>query len=102
MFRPPRNPPLFPYPTLFRSENRFIPTASVYYSFPAVLAFAALGPAWDFARASRRWIGRLLLAGFLAVFATHILLGANLLAFGGDRKSTRLNSSHLVISYAVF
>src|SRR5256885_5453412 len=25
-----------------------------------------------------------------------------LLAFSGDRKSTRLNSSHLVISYAVF
>src|SRR5256885_10397303 len=24
------------------------------------------------------------------------------MAFGGDRKSTRLNSSHLVISYAVF
>src|SRR2546426_4144639 len=26
----------------------------------------------------------------------------DLLAFEGDRKSTRLNSSHLVISYAVF
>src|SRR2546426_4756265 len=26
----------------------------------------------------------------------------NLFIYGGDRKSTRLNSSHLVISYAVF
>jgi hypothetical protein len=67
-------------------ENRFIPSASVYYSFPAVLAFAALGPAWDFARSSRRFIGRALLAGFFAVFATHMLLGANLLAFGGLRN----------------
>ncbi len=67
-------------------ENRFVPTASVYYSFPAVLAFAALGPAWDFARGSRRWTGRLLLAVFLGVFATHILLSANLLAFGGLRN----------------
>src|SRR5256885_11688335 len=29
-------------------------------------------------------------------------LGDHLLDLGGDRKSTRLNSSHLVISYAVF
>src|SRR5256885_7393592 len=28
--------------------------------------------------------------------------GARAAAFPGDRKSTRLNSSHLVISYAVF
>src|SRR6266446_4088147 len=31
-----------------------------------------------------------------------LLQGALLLAAAGDRKSTRLNSSHLVISYAVF
>src|SRR5256885_2776351 len=31
-----------------------------------------------------------------------VLVLAALLAAGGDRKSTRLNSSHLVISYAVF
>src|SRR5256885_10408009 len=41
-------------------------------------------------------------------FATGALLGAALLGLlpeamaGADRKSTRLNSSHLVISYAVF
>src|SRR2546426_4711842 len=32
----------------------------------------------------------------------NLLFGAPLLLALGDRKSTRLNSSHLVISYAVF
>src|SRR5256885_3061506 len=31
-----------------------------------------------------------------------LIMWANLLISGLDRKSTRLNSSHLVISYAVF
>src|SRR5436190_11386856 len=31
-----------------------------------------------------------------------VLVGLGLLFFGADRKSTRLNSSHTVISYAVF
>jgi hypothetical protein len=66
--------------------SRYIPTASVYYSFPGVLAFCALGPAWDFARASYRPAAGLLLAAFLGVFATHIVLSANLLAFGGMRN----------------
>ncbi|MEO8368649.1 MAG: hypothetical protein ABI806_05590 [Candidatus Solibacter sp.] len=67
-------------------SSRYIPTASVYYSFPAVLAFAALGPAWDFTRASRRPVAKLVLGAFLAVFATHILLGVNLLGFGALRN----------------
>jgi 4-amino-4-deoxy-L-arabinose transferase-like glycosyltransferase len=76
----------FAWHVTYAVENRFIPTASVYYSFPAVLAFGAFGPAWDFARNSRGWVGRLLLAGFLAVSSTHIVLGGNLLAFGGLRN----------------
>src|SRR5256885_7370371 len=43
---------------------------------------------------------RILIAQFLVMAATSALLCA--LALLGDRKSTRLNSSHLVISYAVF
>src|SRR5256885_4658464 len=31
-----------------------------------------------------------------------LALAASVASCGGDRKSTRLNSSHLVISYAVF
>ena len=67
-------------------QNRFIPTASVYYSFPAVIAAGALGPAWDRARSSTRWTGRVLLVGFFAAFLTHIVLGSNLLFFGGLRN----------------
>src|SRR5258707_11346631 len=67
--RPPRST-LFPYTTLFRSENS-----------PATLPGHLIG---DIARATRikrrvRFLHRL-----------------------GDRKSTRLNSSHANISYAVF
>src|SRR5256885_5351703 len=61
--RPPRST-LFPYTTLFRSQNRF-------------------GGAAARARASEP-------------------LAHAREAVAKDRKSTRLNSSHLVISYAVF
>src|SRR5256885_13039466 len=72
--RPPRST-LFPYTTLFRSATDS-KTATVVVSnvAPTVLAFAG---------------------------AT-ILRGETYGASGRDRKSTRLNSSHLVISYAVF
>src|SRR5205807_10283131 len=77
MIRPPPRSTLFPYTTLFRSD-------------PGV----AIGLAWTptggevlFVEASRMaGTGSLTLTGQL----------------GEDRKSTRLNSSHLVISYAVF
>src|SRR2546426_2940068 len=35
-------------------------------------------------------------------FHSEYRIGDSMLMIGGDRKSTRLNSSHLVISYAVF
>src|SRR5438445_9944143 len=73
--RPPRST-LFPYTTLFRSKiaQRFVPM-----------------PASDRLRLPRRspWLG--LGAGVASVAATE-----------ADRKSTRLNSSHANISYAVF
>src|SRR2546426_4311336 len=75
--RPPRST-LFPYTTLFRSGKGFF----------------------------TKEIEEALLAGRIDV-AVHSLkdLPTRLpdgLALGADRKSTRLNSSHLVISYAVF
>src|SRR5436190_13093619 len=73
--RPPRST-LFPYTTLFRSN------------FHGTTHNAALhGPVVD------------------AGSAVHFKLGAGLrfeLGHVLDRKSTRLNSSHTVISYAVF
>src|SRR5256885_10930592 len=73
--RPPRST-LFPYTTLFRSEEAI-----------------ALRPWSD---ESIRVGVRTLIITLLAVLTIAALLRQL------DRKSTRLNSSHLVISYAVF
>src|SRR5256885_13341180 len=70
--RPPRST-LFPYTTLFRSR-----------SFPSIRE----------TELSRRP------GGFLPVERSRGILPS--IQAARDRKSTRLNSSHLVISYAVF
>src|SRR5688572_33448584 len=72
--RPPRST-LFPYTTLFRSEPAR-PAALVASGTPADCGLGS----------SRR-------SSVVMVIAS---------AFGLDRKSTRLNSSHSQISYAVF
>src|SRR2546426_4090884 len=96
--RPPRST-LFPYTTLFRSWARVVRTNN----------------------RSARWWKRLECAHFLSVAATPHDIGRVLRLLrddhpavqiaaattlerltSPDRKSTRLNSSHLVISYAVF
>src|SRR5947199_4436290 len=80
ILRPPRST-LFPYTTLFRS---------------------AVGPGGG----SRRGFGRACLAGLRPGDAGRGELGPGRTdrrtAREEDRKSTRLNSSHLGISYAVF
>src|SRR5256885_6790595 len=81
--RPPRST-LFPYTTLFRSVR-----VAADLSIGAVLR--PLKP------------GRVLAAAAVAdKFNGDQLVPIELVSNGGDRKSTRLNSSHLVISYAVF
>src|SRR2546422_1991376 len=81
--RPPRST-LFPYTTLFRSPNGDLG--------PQVLAFdAATGRA--FAMAPPRWVWTL---------KSNYPDGVYQLEVDTDRKSTRLNSSHGYISYAVF
>src|SRR5256885_8531477 len=80
--RPPRST-LFPYTTLFRSQRARAAgyrQMDAYSPFPIEELTDALG-----VRPTR--LPLLILIGGL---------------IGGDRKSTRLNSSHLVISYAVF
>src|SRR2546426_4330857 len=82
--RPPRST-LFPYTTLFRSLQRKRPPDDG-------LELARLGELQELHHPSphRR---RVTLAVESPVDADHAEV---------DRKSTRLNSSHLVISYAVF
>src|SRR3989442_10127554 len=76
--RPPRST-LFPYTTLFRSRA------------PAI-AFSTMGK-----NAARK----MMYSFCVSPIPNHRML-SGIQASGGDRKSTRLNSSHVRISYAVF
>src|SRR3712207_8368040 len=80
--RPPRST-LFPYTTLFRSTR---PTVGI----------AGLG------RMGHPIAVNILEAGFPTVVWNRTRDKAKDLLERGDRKSTRLNSSHANISYAVF
>src|SRR3712207_8649924 len=98
--RPPRST-LFPYTTLFRSQ--------VYGNYDNFVTRAAESQQYLFHSVLQRAANR---------FTTAMFVGTNnavrlsaLRAIGGlqdsitedaDRKSTRLNSSHANISYAVF
>src|SRR5256885_12529963 len=85
--RPPRST-LFPYTTLFRSPHRIDGIASVTGDGRVV-----------------RHSHHLLAAGPVRAqpaVIVGVLLGLPAESHREDRKSTRLNSSHLVISYAVF
>src|SRR5256885_15827754 len=99
--RPPRST-LFPYTTLFRSV-RLLQLPHRTSSFPRPQSVDLPEDSAD-REIDLREIRRALQA--------HLLLGTRVLASAGveeilggrywaDRKSTRLNSSHLVISYAV-
>src|SRR5437899_9149858 len=72
MIRPPPRSTLFPYTTLFRSPGADIHHAGIF----------ALAQEGKESTDDPQW--------------------AQGVGFKGDRKSTRLNSSHLGISYAVF
>src|SRR5437588_6928344 len=87
--RPPRST-LFPYTTLFRSQRAFTLTANLSYGATAIFAEAAAGRQFV-VQATAAW--KPSPAVHLEARWAHVRL---------DRKSTRLNSSHTVISYAVF
>src|SRR2546430_11941243 len=94
MIRPPPRSPLFPYPTLFRSERE--DRQAVH-----LLHLHGLGP-----RQPCRDLGEPHLEKAVLV-ARADRLGIDRhrqpeAALERDRKSTRLNSSHSQISYAVF
>src|SRR5207244_11159699 len=100
--RPPLPPPLFPYTTLFRSAIASLGRAAWPVEVTGVVAYLAFI--------------NLLLAGFNLLPAFPLdggrIFRALLWKWKGDwrwatrvaadRKSTRLNSSHQIISYAVF
>src|SRR3712207_7254628 len=84
--RPPRST-RFPYTTLFRSL-----VGRVLALVPVGLMLLFL--AFTFSRQS--WVSACVMVVALLV------LGTGYRPFSADRKSTRLNSSHANISYAVF
>src|SRR5947208_3826270 len=92
--RPPRST-LFPYTTLFRS---WVGLGQLTFQPSELAKLAAIFflSAW-FSRYEKA--GNNAIYGFLLPLGTISLLAGLVL---GDRKSTRLNSSHQIISYAVF
>src|SRR3712207_6912070 len=89
--RPPRST-LFPYTTLFRSE------ADQRAHLPLVPRHDAREGGFG-----ARIVGRVAaLARLLRVELAELDQRLHVVGIGADRKSTRLNSSHANISYAVF
>src|SRR5690606_42076253 len=98
--RPPPPSPLFPYTTLFRSAitvNDRLPAPTLRWREGDTVALRVSNRLPPGVQTSIHWHG--------------IVLPANMdgvpgMSFDGimpgDRKSTRLNSSHVKISYAVF
>src|SRR3989454_10718594 len=99
--RPPRST-LFPYTTLFRSLSQLVDQGA---------ALLLLGTLVDLDRIigcrllRRLKVGELIHGGGFVAVQDQVLIVRvrliDLLIVVEDRKSTRLNSSHLVISYAV-
>src|SRR2546430_12481289 len=100
MMRPPPRSTLFPYPTLFRSPAAALLAAAL--AFP-VAAQKKYDPG---ASDSEIKIGNT--NPYSGPASAYGAIGKSIAAYlkmvneKGDRKSTRLNSSHSQISYAVF
>src|SRR5256885_10481605 len=90
--RPPRST-LFPYPTLFRSEQAPRPLRQARQQLGRRTARVR-----EALRRRHRWHVDLVIEARLG----RLERGGHVENLLPDRKSTRLNSSHLVISYAVF
>src|SRR3989442_9350533 len=88
--RPPRST-LFPYTTLFRSRDFALVGRGTPAPFDSPRQLVATG--------LYRWV-----RNPMYLSALSLLVGEAALRYIGlrDRKSTRLNSSHVRISYAVF
>src|SRR5205085_10708195 len=96
MSAPPPLSTLFPYTTLFRSDDAGVPPQQVAHSRELFLEMAAqLAPLRHPAAAAVHAIGDDELRDGWRKTETMLLVLR-------DRKSTRLNSSHSQISYAVF
>src|SRR5256885_9361842 len=96
MIRPPPRSTLFPYTTLFRSSRDCARCGALVARYDAKQSAERYTPG-----APLVYCPQCRMRGNSDRNAS-IVIGKRLLARYQDRKSTRLNSSHLVISYAVF
>src|SRR5256885_9213109 len=99
MIRRPRRSPLFPYTTLFRSSFHGGiggPQTKPLVLHPVELP-AAQEPLVGAAAVNELFLGWRSMLQAPQPEPVAVVVGAE-----ADRKSTRLKSSHLVISYAVF
>src|SRR5262245_64296518 len=87
----------FPYTTLFRSELRTPLNAVI--GFTEVLLERYFG---DLNAKQEDYLRDVLSSGQHLLSLINDILDLSKVEAGRDRKSTRLNSSHLGISYAVF
>src|SRR3712207_8666052 len=98
--RPPRST-LVPYTTDFRSRTgrpTFTPLVAVALMVYYVLAMQCMSTVAVVKRETNGWRWPL----FQIAYMTALAWIVTFIVYQGDRKSTRLNSSHANISYAVF
>src|SRR5690625_6018584 len=94
MISPPPIPSLFPYTTLFRSRSKLGATQNRLEH-----TINNLGASQENVTAAESRIRDVDMAKEMMEFTKNNILTQ---ASQSDRKSTRLNSSHVAISYAVF
>src|SRR5690606_39752064 len=102
LLRPTPTSTSFPYTTLFRSNKKFSTAASssLFKTMPSSTTAATPSSNEPDEPSSRFWDQAAEPAARHAAARSHAANGFAIL--GLDRKSTRLNSSHVKISYAVF
>src|SRR5207248_8793566 len=100
MLPPPPRSTLFPDTTLFRSRPNIQPSDDVFAQMEAVFAQG------DVSGTPETTTGPMPVVSFDQASTPSLLKPIQafkwIIEYGGDRKSTRLNSSHRTISYAVF
>src|SRR5690606_41705749 len=96
---PPPTITHLPYTTLFRSAQLFDRIQDDLAALPGVVDVAS---SMVGVIAGNSWGGNVTVQGFEAAPDADTDARYNAVSEGLDRKSTRLNSSHVKISYAVF
>src|SRR2546427_3116314 len=102
--RPPRST-LFPYTTLFRSAcvRKSMAPRTMHLAFTAAGIFQTANKVHMYSLPNWLHVCAGALRNVVGALIPILLLGtAWSIVANGDRKSTRLNSSHSQISYAVF